>query len=60
MPPRPPSAPPRAAVPAQSYDFSWTGACAGTGSTVFVNVSPDVASDLHLSPSHLPASEGRG
>ena len=38
------------AVPAQSYDFSWTGACAGTGSTVLVNVSSDVACYLHLSP----------
>ena len=37
-------------VPAQSYDFGWTGACAGTGTTVLVDVSSDVDCYLHLDP----------
>jgi 6-phosphogluconolactonase (cycloisomerase 2 family) len=37
-------------VPVQTYDFSWTGSCAGTGSTVFVTVGPDVTCRLHLTP----------
>jgi 6-phosphogluconolactonase (cycloisomerase 2 family) len=38
-------------VPPQSYDISWTGGCAGTGSTVQVDVTSDVSCHLHLTPS---------
>jgi hypothetical protein len=37
-------------VPAQVYDFSWTGGCAGTGTSVQVNVTSDVSCHLHLTP----------
>jgi len=37
-------------VPVQTYDFSWTGACVGTGTTVSVGVSSDVTCRLHLTP----------
>ena len=37
-------------VPVQSYDSSWTGGCAGAGSTVQVAVSSDLSCHLHLTP----------
>jgi hypothetical protein len=37
-------------VPAQVYDFSWTGGCAGTGTSVEVDLTSDVSCHLHLTP----------
>jgi 6-phosphogluconolactonase (cycloisomerase 2 family) len=37
-------------VPTQTYDFSWTGGCAGTGTTVSVGMNSDVSCRLNLTP----------
>ena len=37
-------------VPTQTYDFSWTGGCAGTGTSVSVDMSSDIGCRLHLTP----------
>jgi len=37
-------------VPTQTYDFSWTGGCTGTGTSVSVDMNSDVSCRLHLDP----------